>query len=220
MSGLDLEFDLAGLDHLSGWALKGNRWRPPADDVGAAAKSPSPTWAIAAAVFSGLSSAYANFAAVRTQQYQAKSQASALSFRSRMLDYDARAAEQRAQQILQQGQSDVGRISLEGSQRRAETAASTAARGVEAGVGSAAEVAASERLIEAIDVYNVNLSSVREANAARTGAVTLRNEALLGRVGSRNLRRSARAAAPEAQLLGGAAGAAVDAYRIANYRRA
>ena len=125
---------------------------------------------IAAVVAGQLASAYAGFTQARLAAYEARGQASAYRFRARMLEFDRRAAEIRAQSILDQGQSEASMLSLEGSQRRAAIQASDAANGVTAGVGSAAEVQASERLMQAIDVYHVNLASVRQAAAARTAA--------------------------------------------------
>lgn len=160
-------------------------------------------WAIAAGVFADLSSAYANFSQIRQAQTQAKAEASALSFRARMLELDRRAAEQQAQSILGQGQSQIARLSLESGQRRAEIEASTSSRGVEASGASAIEAQASERLIEAIDAYNINLDTVQQANAARRQATNIGNQARLARAGSVSLRRQARAAAPETAHVAG-----------------
>ncbi len=179
----------------------------------------SPNWAIAAGVFSQLASAYAGFHQARMATFEAKSQASAFGHRAVMLQMDQRAAERRAASILEQGQSQVGAVTLEGGQRRAAIEAATAARGVEAGVGSAAEVQASEKLIQDIDVSNVTLGAVQAANAARTGAVAIENEARAARVSSRNLRRSARVAAPETHLFAGLANAGITGYAIDQYRR-
>jgi hypothetical protein len=188
-----------------------------------AAAQPGPSgpnsWLLAASVFSNLTEAYAGFHGARMAQEEAKSQASAYGHRARMLELDRRAAELRAESILEAGQVEAGMVSLEGEQRRAAIEASTAARGVEAGVGSAAEVQASEKLIEQIDVYNINLASVRAANAAREGAVAAGNEALFAGTSSVNLRRSARAARPEAHLFAGLGSAGLTASYLSNYRR-
>lgn len=180
----------------------------------------SPNWAIAAAVFSSLSQAYAGYAAVRTAQYEAKSQASALGHRARMLELDRRDAQRRAFAIEEQGRSQVANVTLEGQQRRGAALASAAAAGVDASSASAREVQASDKLIDAIDVYHINLGTVRAANAARAGAVAIENEAAFARTNARGLRRSARYARPEAHLLAGLASAASSAEQIYNYRRA
>lgn len=181
--------------------------------------SVSPNWAIAASVAGQLAGAYAGYTQARLATYEVRSQASAYGFRSRMLELDRRAAEIRAQSILDQGQSQAGLISLQGAQRRAAIQVSDAASGVTAGVGSAAEVQASERLMQAIDVYHVNLASVRQASAERTGGVGAANEALMARTSAMNLRRAARASAPEAHLFSGLADATLSAGALSNYRR-
>lgn len=185
-----------------------------------AAPPVSPSWAIAASVFGQLAGAYANFAAVRMAKLETKAQASTFGHRARMLELDRRAAARRAESLLEQGASEIANVTLEGGQRRAAIEASTAARGVEAGVGSAAEVQASEKLIQDIDVYNINLARVKAANAARAGAVAAANEGRFARASGINLRRSARAAAPESQLFAGIGNAALSAYTLSNYRRA
>ena len=179
----------------------------------------SPGLAIAAGVFGDLSRAYANFAAVRMGQYEAKSQASSLSHRARMLDLDRRSAERRAESILEAGQQQASVARSAGRQAVAVEEADAAARGVDSSVGSAAEVLASEDLMAAMDVYHINLASVQAANAERTGAVAIGNEALFARTGARNLRRSVRAADPAAQLYGGLGSAALTTGLLATYKR-
>lgn len=172
-------------------------------------------FAVGAAIFSELTQAYAAFHAARLAQGHAKAQASAMEHRSRMLQLDYRAAEERAQNILESGRADVSFLGLEAAQRRAAITASTAARGVTAGVGSAAEVQVSERLIQQIEAYNITLDSVRAANAARRQATALQNEALFARTSARNMRRMARAAAPETHLVTGVANAVLSGYSAA-----
>lgn len=193
---------------------------PPAPAPAAPAAPVGPSnWLVAAAVFGQLSQAYAGFSAARLASYEAKAHASAYGYRARMLELDRRQAEIRAESILAQGQDEVGRVGLEAGQRRAAITAATAARGVEAGVGTAAEVQASERLIQQIEAYHINLGAVRAANAARAGATAIANEALLARTSAGNLRRSARAARPETALVAGLGEAGLLGYQLANYRR-
>lgn len=196
-------------------SLRGSNY---ADLAGAGAAA-NYDWLIGAAIFGQLSSAYAGFHSVQMGQIEAKSQASAQAFRGRMLAFDRRAAERQAESLLEQGQSEIANLTLAGGQRRAEIEAGNAARGIESGVGSAAEVQASERLIEQIDTYHINLASVRAANAARADAVATDNEALFARTSARNLRRSARYAHPEAALVGGIGSAALNTYALSQYRR-
>lgn len=163
------------------------------------------TWAIMAGIFADLSSAYSNFNAVRLQKIQQKAQASALDYRARMQALDQRAAERQAESILAQGRAEIGRVTLEGGQRRAALEARTAASGVEASGRNAIEAQASERLMQEIDVYNINLASVQQASAARRRATDIGNQAQFDRTAAVSLRRQARAASPEAAFLGGLA---------------
>lgn len=218
MSGLDF-YDLPNIP-LSGWAMKGNpRAFPVSASKPPAETPPSPAWGMAALIFGELTQAYANFNAVQMAKIETQAQASSFSHRARMLDLDRRNAEKQAQSILEQGQSEIGNVTLEGGQRRADIEATQAARGVDSSSGSAAEALASEKLVQAIDVYHINLNTVRAASAARAGAVAAGNEALFSRVSASNLRRSARVASPEAQLIAGLGNAGLSAYALSNYRK-
>jgi hypothetical protein len=163
--------------------------------------------------------AYAAYQSARLAVYAQHAEASALRHRARMLDLDRRAAEMQADAILQAGQDQQANLALEGGQQRAELIAANNARGIDSSVGSAREVLASERLMQAIDAYNINLSTVRQANAARRGAVAIGNEAALTEVSARNVRRAARAAAPEAILGSGLGGVALNTYMLSQYRQ-
>lgn len=197
----------------------GGDMQVPRVDGGPAGASAPSSWLIGAAVFGQLSQAYAGFSAARMAGYEAKSQASSFGFRARMLELDRRNAELQAESILEQGQAEVSDVGLAGAQRRADIEAASAARGVTTGVGSAAEVQVSEKLMEQIDKYHINLASVRAANAARTGAVATGNEALLSRTSAANLRRSARASSPESYLVGGLGQGLLTGYALSTYRR-
>lgn len=176
--------------------------RAPRSDTKAASGSSASS--IGALVAGQLVGAYAKFHAVQMDQIATRSQADQLGHQARMLELDYRFALREAEGALEAGQSQIAFLGLEGAQRRAAITASTAGRGVDVNAGgNAAEVQASQRLVEAIDVYNVNLASVRAANAARRQATAIANEARFARVSERNLRRTARYAMPEAQLIAG-----------------
>ncbi len=132
-----------------------------------------------------------NFYAVKSQKAQLQSQASSLEFQQSMSAINARDAEMDAQAILEAGQREQGRVSQEYGQAKAAVRASTGGRGIQQGVGSAAEVQASIELAKQTDVYAVNSNAVRAANAARTRAVNERNEGLLAGVSAQNLRGTA-----------------------------
>lgn len=185
-------------------------------------ESPSPLGAssllLAAAAAGQLSQAYNAFHQARMAAYEQKSQASALRHRSRMLLLDRRAAEAQAETVMEAGQDQLSALATEGGQRRAEQVASLAARGLDSSVGSAAEGLASDRLMESIDAYNINLSTVRQANAIRRGAMAIGNEADSARVSGRNIGRAARRAAPEADLFAGIVDTGIRTEFLRQYR--
>lgn len=205
----------AGSARLTGWALKGNR--PPAQQPAsgaaggftsaAATNTNSGQLANATAMGLGvLASAYSKFAQVQMAQIETRSAADFQRFRGQTLALDVRSALRAAEGIVQQGRTEASARGLEGEQRRAAITAEMAAQGLEAGPGNQADVLVAEATIEAIDVYNINLNTVRAANQARAQAVNLRNEQRFAAVSERNLRRTARYAQPEAQLVAGLAG--------------
>jgi len=196
----------------TGWASKGSRPRPPltgpdrayARRMSPDGGRPSSAEAVGAMVAKDLATAYAKYHAVAMEQIEKRGAADQLVVQARMTDLDARAAFRAAEQELEAGQDQISQVGLEGAQRRSAITASAAARGVDSSSGSGAEVQASQRLVEAIDVYNISLGSIQAANAQRRQAVALRNEALMARVSARNLRRTAKYAQPEAALIIGA----------------
>ena len=200
---------------LSGWATKGRAQPSPRltgpdksyaqSQTAAEAAKASPTTAIATSVAAGLSKAYSAFHAVSMQQIELRQAADAMSHRARLIDLDARAAYRAAERELQVGQDQISQVGLEGVQRRSAINASAAARGVDSTSGSGAEVQASQRLVEAIDVYNINLASVEASNARRSEGVAARNEALMSRVSARNARRTAKYSDPVGSLVLGLA---------------
>lgn len=181
------------------------------------APTSNPGFAVAASIVGGLANAYAGFSQVRLRNLELRQASSAQQHYSRMLQFDIRNAERRAIAILEQGQAEVGKITLEGGQRRAEIRARAGARGIAGASVREAEI--SDRLIQDIDAYNINLAAVREANAARAEATDGRNRALFARTSARNLRASARDENAYGALglgLASTATRAIDAYR---YRR-
>lgn len=151
-----------------------------------------------------------SYYSVKSQANTMKSQALSLEHQASMSAINARAAEQDAQAITEAGQQQIGQVSAQYGQVKATERASTAARGIQAGVGSASEVQASIELAKQTDIYTINSNAVRAASAARTGAVNARNEALLAGVSATNMRKTAGSLDPYAaaggSLLTGASG--------------
>lgn len=179
----------------------------------------SPGIAIGTAVFKELLGAYAGFTAVRTNRVALGMERDYQQHVATMADLDRRNAERRAQSILEQGQSEIANLTMEGGQRRGAARATTAARGIVVGTGSAEDAERSDKAIEALDVYHINLAAVREANAARAEAVGAGNRALFARTSARNMRRAAKATSPEGQLFAGLLSAGIEGARVGSYRR-
>ena len=157
-------------------------------------------YTIATSVFAGLSQAYAAFSSDRFDRIQQRSQESALRFRATMLDFDRRAAERQAQGILEQGKAQIGALTLEGGQRRAAMRTVAAAYGIDVGRGGDKLAQLSDRLIQDVEGYHINLNAVRAAAAARRGGTAIENQQALLRTQAAALRRSYRTIYPEAQL--------------------
>jgi hypothetical protein len=134
--------------------------------------------------------------AARSERYQLRSSALSAEFDATMADLNARTAEFDAEHILRAGQREIGQLGLEYGQARGARRASTAAAGIQAGVGSAAEVAASSTLAHQLDALTVNSNAVRAAGRMRTEAVNQRNRGLLARTSAENARGAARSINP------------------------
>jgi hypothetical protein len=138
-----------------------------------------------------LASTVGSFFAVRSAQSAQKSQALSMEFEASMAALNARRAEQSAQDAMKAGGAAIARRTLAAGQEAGSAAATMAGRGIASGVGSAAEVQASIALAKEIDTMSITANAVREANAARTGAVNYRTRASLAGLSARNLRGSA-----------------------------
>jgi hypothetical protein len=164
------------------------------------------------AIGGAITSAIGSYYALKSQQSQLRAQALSLEFQQFMASLDARAAEQEAQQILKAGQQQVAYAGMEAAQAKGSQAAQVGAAGIQAGTGSAAEVAASIELAKRLDAATYRQNAVQQAGAARVGATNARNQASLAGVSAGNLRRTARSISPESgaltSLIGGAGSAA------------
>lgn len=149
------------------------------------------------AIFGGITSAVGTYYAAKSAQSQLKSQSMNFQFQSDMAAINARSAENDAQSILEAGKTQVQQYTLRAGQEKAATTASTAARGVTLGVGSAREIAASQDIVKDMDVMTINSNATRAAFAQRTRATNYKNESLLDNVSSQNATRSAASINPK-----------------------
>ena len=192
---------------------------------GAAATSGGNTFGTVGAmamVAGGVMSAIGAYYQAENQKLQLKSQASAADFASRIAGINARNAEADAQFAIEAGRREAALYSLRAAQQRAATTVSMGARGIQAGVGSAAEVQASNELAKRLDLQAIDTNTLRQSQAMRRQVVNERQQAMLGNASARNLRASAKSIQPWAgaagQLLGttGQAASIYGTYMTAN----
>lgn len=111
--------------------------------------------------------------------YAVKSTKSSLKFQSQMNAINARMAEKSAQDVMRAAEQEQGRVSMYAGKVKGAQRASQGARGVVAGVGSAAEEVATTDLIKEMDMHTINANAVRRAWAVRMHGVNFSNESLL-----------------------------------------
>lgn len=163
-----------------------------------------------------------------TLRYQSQSQAMSLQFQKDMATLNADLAESDAQQILLAGEREAGKISRAYGRAKSSNRASMAARGVQLGEGSTAEVDASIELAKQVDMLTINANRTRAAAAARMQRTNYMNQALMsgvsasnvatmGEISASNLASSASSISPFGQafssLLGNAGAVANTWYR-------
>lgn len=134
--------------------------------------------------------------AAETQKHLLKSQAMAAEFEASMSRINASRAERMADEEMQAGALQIAQSGMAYEQAKASYRTGTAARGIKAGVGSAAEGAASIEYAKKLDAHTIDMNRIRAAEAARASAVNFRNNALLAKVSAGNLRYSAQSVSP------------------------
>jgi len=154
------------------------------------------TFAAIAAVAGFATSAVGTFYSLEAQKDQLKTQALNLEFQREMSQINARIAEEQAQLVLMEGHREVGRLTMAAGRETATRRARIGARGIVAGVGSAAEELASVEIVKQRGIRDINSAAMREANALRAQGVNFQNAALLTGVSGRNARRTAGGISP------------------------
>lgn len=150
----------------------------------------------------GLNTAVGAYFASDAAKYQYKSQAVTLGYQADIAAINARSAEYSAESDLESSKSQIQQLTLKAGQEKASTTASMAARGLTLGVGSAAEITASQDIVKDIDKYTISANATREAASARTQGTNYSNQALLDRVGAENANRSASSINPFSAVTG------------------
>jgi len=121
-----------------------------------------------------LSSTIGSFFSAETQKYQLKTQAI-------IADTNARIAELGAQSALNQGQHEIGNLTLKAGQLKSTQRTSMAANGIDLGEGNAAEVLASTEIMKEVDKNTIQANAVRSAWGYRMQGTNFQNEALTAR---------------------------------------
>lgn len=147
-------------------------------------------------VLGGINSAIGSFYAAQTQQYQERSQASSLTFQSDMASLNASRAETTAQSIQEAGKNQIASYTTAAGEQKAGATASMAARGIALGVGSAADVSASQDVQKSLNMLAINSNTTRQAWAARQQGTNYSNQALIDRTSAVNFNRSASSISP------------------------
>ena len=126
----------------------------------------------AAGVIGAISSAYGAYSSARSTK-------SSLKYQAAMSALNAEQAEKTAQSILQAGEQAQSQVALRAGKVKASQKVSQAARGVQIGVGSAAEEIATTDLMKEADMFTINANATRQAWAARMQATNYANESLM-----------------------------------------
>lgn len=153
--------------------------------------------------------AIGSFYAAKNAQIQMRMQEQNLLFQQRMSNMAARQAEFRAQGIMEAGQRQIGAYTMQAGAAKSQAKTQLAARGVQAGKGSSAEIMATFDLIKEIDAMTINANTVRAAEAQRMAATRARTQGIMAGASARSYGLSAGAISPGLgafqSLLGGAA---------------
>ena len=133
-------------------------------------------------------SAVGAFYAVDSQRYNLRTRALNLDFQGSMSNLNAELAEREAAFMVRAARQQRGGLTLRFGQIEARARVEQAGAGVQAGVGSAAEVQASIAATKEIEALTVDINAMRAVHGARLRSVNARNLALLSRVSAHNVR--------------------------------
>lgn len=123
------------------------------------------------------SGAVGSFFSAQTAKINAENQAVLADTRAYLSNTNARIAELGAQSALQQGEKQVGALTLKAAQLKGSQRARLAANGVDLGTGNAAEILAGTDVMTEIDKNTINANAVRTAWGYRTQATNYQAEA-------------------------------------------
>lgn len=126
-----------------------------------------------------------------SQALNFESQRLTMEFQSQITGINARMIEDQAQQLYRVGRQREMMIGLQAGALKGQTRASLAARGIQAGVGSAAEIVATSDLMKEIDLITANSNTVRAVEAERMRKVGVEASSTMQSLSAQNLALSA-----------------------------
>jgi len=112
-----------------------------------------------------------NYAAANRQQYQAESAGLNFEHQQDMAKINARMLEMQAQQVARAYNRQIMTKTMQAGLKSGSARASFAARGIQMGVGSTANVFATDAIMKEIDKLTMNANKVRAINQMRTRGV-------------------------------------------------
>lgn len=151
--------------------------------------------------------AVGSYYAAKAQKEALKSQAETARFYGRMSDFNARIAFRAAQDMANAGRQQIARQTMAAGQAKSGAKASMAARGIQGGVGSAAEIMASMDFVRQEDTYTIDANTTRQLSQARMQGTNLKIQGMMSRAQAYSLDKQAKGISPwmaaTASLLGG-----------------
>lgn len=123
-------------------------------------------------------SAIGGYFGAATQQANLRGSAAMADANARIATVNARTAELGAQSVLQQGQQQIGALTLKAGQLKGTQRTALAANGVDLGEGNAAEILASADFMKEIDVNTLTANAIRSAWGYRTQGLNAQTQAM------------------------------------------
>lgn len=151
------------------------------------------------AVHTGIGAYYG----ARAQKLTLKAQASALEYQQRMAQLNQRIVAREAVSEFQQAQKMIGQRTMQHGQAQAQARASMAARGIQAGVGSAGEIMASMEYAKQAESMAMNAQAVRQREDMMMQRTNVATQGIMAGAQAEGLRGMADAIMPIAHLMVG-----------------
>lgn len=164
--------------------------------------------ALAIQAVGAVNSAIGAFYGARSQKLTLKQQASALEYQQRMAQLNQRIVGREAVVMFQEAQKEIGRATAQMGRTKQQAKAAMAARGLQAGVGSEAEVMASMEYDKQATAMAMNAQAVRQREAMMTQRTDIRNQGLMAGVQASGLRMASKAILPGQALMASLLGSA------------